>query len=409
MQANAIIVDPYLGASSFAMAFAARDVTPVAVFSTAQPLDSMSWAPELWASAHFYDGDIEALAATLKGYDPVCIVPGNEAGVEMAGELTEMLLPALANVPGMTPAQRDKGRQYEALAKAGVPHLRSICSSDPDEVTQWIADSGLSGRALVVKPPKSAGTDSVHLIQPGGNWRRCFDAILGQVNQMGVVNESVMVMEFAEGPEFMVDLYSVNGHHGLTMVSIYGKHNRGERLGIYDMGETLDPGDPRTAELYTYTSQVADAVGIRNASAHGEVILTSEGPRLVEIASRFSGSCMQIHQQISTGDSQIDRTVRHYLDGAYEPFYKMVSPTRTAWLSAHSSGRLSDIEVLETVRDLPTFAQADLPRPGTVVASTVDIDSSLGWVILASEDQAAIAADYARIRELEAQLVFTPE
>lgn len=86
----------------------------------------------------------------------------------------------------------------------------------------------------------------------------------------------------------------------------------------------------------------------------------------------------------------------------------MVSPARTVWLSAHSGGRIADTQALETVRDLPTFARADLPQPGTVVASTVDVGSRLGWVILASDDQAAIEADYARIRELEAQLVFTP-
>lgn len=409
MQANAIIVDPYLGASAFATAFAAREVTPVAVFSTARPLHTMAWAPELWADVHFHDGDIEALAAAVKRYDPVCVVPGNEAGVELAGELTEMLLPALANDPGTAPAQRDKHVQYQALAAAGVPHLRSICSCDPAEVTGWIADSGLSDKALVVKPPKSAGTDSVHLVPPGADWRPCFDAIIGEVNQMGLVNETVVVMEFAEGPEFMVDTYSVNGHHGLVMVSIYGKHNRGNRLGIYDMGETLHPSDPRTAELFAYTAQVADAVGIRNASGHAEVILTPDGPRLVEIASRFSGSCMQIHQQVSTGDCQIARAVRHYLDGAYEPYYQMVVQTRTAWLSAHSPGRLADTHALEAIRDLPSFARAALPQPGTLAASTVDIDSSLGWVILASDDQVAIDADYASIREIEAQLAFIPE
>lgn len=186
MQATAVIVDPYMAAARFATAFAARNVTPVAVFSTAKPLEWGIWAPELWASVHFHDGDVEALAATVKGYDPVCIVPGNEAGVELAGKLTEMLLPARANVAGMTPAQRDKGIQYQALANAGVPHLRHICGSDPAEVTRWIADSGLSGKAPVLKPPKSAGTDNVYLIQPGGDWRPCFDAILGDVNQMGV-------------------------------------------------------------------------------------------------------------------------------------------------------------------------------------------------------------------------------
>ncbi|HZB28787.1 MAG TPA: ATP-grasp domain-containing protein [Streptosporangiaceae bacterium] len=404
MKDTAIIVDPYAGAADFATAFAKRGVSSVALFSTDAPLETMPWSPELYADVHFYGGDLESLVTIAEKYDPLCIVPGNEGGVELAGVLTERVTPHLANVPGSAPAQRDKGHQYNALVAAGVPLLRQLCSADADEVAEWIVASGLRDSALVIKPPKSAGTDSVFLVEPGQDWRPVFEGILGETNSMGVLNEAVVVMEFAEGPEFMVDTYSVDGQHGLVMVSVYGKHNRGQRLGIYDMGETLAPDDPRTGVLFEYTKQVADAVGVRNAACHAEVILTSDGPRLVEIASRFSGSCMQVHQRVSTGDSQIDRAVRHYLDGEFVPYYEMVKRTRTAWLSAHKSGRLVSIERLEKARDLATFAAAKLPEPGITVTSTVDIDTSLGWIILASDSQAAIEADYAWIREQEAQL-----
>jgi hypothetical protein len=404
MKDTAIIVDPYAGAADFAKAFAARGVSAVAIFSTDKPLETMPWSPELFADVHFFGGDIESLITIVEKYDPLCIVPGNEAGVEMAALLTERVTPHLANVPGSAPAQRDKGHQYDALVAANVPHLRQLCSADADEVAEWIVSSGLQDSALVIKPPKSAGTDSVYLVEAGQDWRPVFEGILGETNSMGVLNEAVMVMEFAEGPEFMVDTYSVEGRHGLVMVSVYGKHNRGQRLGIYDMGETLAPDDPRTSVLFEYTKQVADAVGIRNAACHTEVILTPDGPRLVEIASRFSGSCMQVHQRVSTGDCQIDRAVRHYLDGEFVPYYQMPKRTRTAWLSAHKSGRLVSIERLEKARDLATFAAAKLPEPGITVTSTVDIDTSLGWIILASDSQAAIEADYAWIREQEAQL-----
>jgi biotin carboxylase len=407
MKDTAIIVDPYAGAADFAKAFAARGVSAVAIFSAEKPLDSMPWSPELFADVHFYGGDIESMITIAEKYNPVCIVPGNEAGVELAGVLAERVTPHLANVPGSAPAQRHKGHQYDALVAANVPLLRQLCTADADEVTDWIAASGLRDSALVIKPPKSAGTDSVYLVEAGEDWRPIFEDILGETNSMGVLNDTVMVMEFAEGPEFMVDTYSVDGQHGLVMVSIYGKHNRGHRLGIYDMGETLAPDDPRTGVLFEYTKQVADAVGIRNAACHAEVILTPEGPRLVEIASRFSGSCMQVHQRVSTGDCQIDRAVRHYLDGEFVPYYEMAKRTRTAWLSAHKSGRLVSIERLEKARDLATFAAAKLPEPGMVVTSTVDIDTSLGWIILAADSQAAIEADYAWIREQEAQLDIT--
>ncbi len=408
MDQFAIIVDPYLGASLFATELAKRGVTPIAVFSTRAPLDSMAFSAELFGEVHYSEGDIDKLTGVVKDYEPICIVPGNEAGVELAGELTERLLPTQANVPGMSRAQRDKGHQYKALEAAGVPRLRSICSADERETAEWIATSGLGDHKLVVKPPKSAGTDSVFLVPKGGDWRGPFREILGQVNQMGVLNEDVVVMEFAEGPEFMVDTYSADGRHGLVMVSVYGKHNRGNRLGIYDTGETIDHRDPRTAVLFDYTVGILDAVGIRNASAHTEVILTESGPRLVETGSRFSGSCMQLHQQVSTGDCQIGRAVRHYLDGDFTAHYEMITPARTAWLSAHSSGKLANADTLAAIRDLPTFADARLPETGIEVTSTVDIDSSIGWVIQASQDPAAIEADYAKIRELEAALEFVP-
>src|SRR5262245_56730585 len=105
MKDTAIIVDPYAGAADFAKAFAARDVSAVAIFSTEAPLDSMPWSPELFSDVHFFEGDIESLTATVEKYDPLCIVPGNEAGVELTGTLAERLTPHLANVPGMAPAQ----------------------------------------------------------------------------------------------------------------------------------------------------------------------------------------------------------------------------------------------------------------------------------------------------------------
>ncbi len=412
MRRNAIIVDPYLGARDFAPAFAARGVSPVAVFSSATPLSSMDWVPEqteAFCATHFHDRDFESLLATVRAYDPLCIVPANEAAVELADQLVEELTPDLGNTPGTVAARRDKWQQGQALQTAGVPHLRQVCTDDPAVVADWVGTNGLQNAPLVFKPTRSAGTDSVYLVQSGEDWRPHFDRILGAVNRMGVVNEAVLVMEFAEGPEFMVDTYSVHGQHGLVMVSVYGKHNRGNHLGIYDMGETLAPDDPRTVELFEYTKLVADAVGIRNAAGHAEVIRTAAGPRLVEIAGRFSGSCMQIHQRISTGDSQIDRTVRHYVDGDFTPFYEMPRKARTAWLSASGSGTLVSADPMEAVRELPTVRAANLPQAGMWVASTADVWSSIGWVILASGEQAAIEADYARIRELEAQLDFAPE
>lgn len=408
----AVIVDPYRGATDYVTAFAERGVAPVAVFSTPAPLSCMNWDSErldMFAAAHWYHSDFGRLASTVAAYDPVCVVAGNECGVEFTDRLAQLCTPDKANAPGKAVLQRDKARQGEALRLAGVPHLRQICTPNPDEIATWIQENGLQNEPLVFKPVKSSGTDNVYLIQPGEDWRPIFRAIIGAVNRMGVTNEDVLVMEFAEGPEFMVDTHSVDGRHGLVMVSVYGKHNRDNHLGIYEMGETLAPDDPRTIELFEYIKRVLDAVGIRNTSAHAEVILTASGPRLVEVGARFSGSCMQVHQRISTGDSQIERTVRHAVDGTFVPYYEMIAKARTTWLSAREAGVLTNSHILEAVRDLPTARAMNLPAAGTTVPSTSDVFTLIGWVILADDSQDAIDADYARIRELEAALRFEPD
>lgn len=413
MEKYAVIVDayhiPYEDSRGFASAFRNRGVTPIVVLSTPTPIEAFRprWFPDDFAEVHYYKGDFESLVKTVEGYDPICIVPGLETGVELAARLVDTLMPEKGNVPGSALAQRDKGEMVAALARAGVPHLKTIRATDPDDVARWIQASGLEGRPLVLKPPKSGGTDSVYRVPGGDDWRPVFDRLLGGLNHYGVINEAVIVQEYATGDEYIVDLYSVSGNHGLVDVCVYAKHNRGVRLGIYDLADFVSPDKPEVAALFDYTARAADAVGIRNGSTHAEVMLTPDGPRLIELAARYSGSCMMISGQLATGDNQIERTVRHYLDGQFTPGYRLRGPVRTLWLCAQRAGVVRDIETIADA-ELPTARCMSLPPNGRVVPRTVDMSTSLGWIIQAAPEWSAIEADYRRIRRVEAELRIDP-
>jgi hypothetical protein len=407
MTAHAIIVDPYGAATGFGPAFRARGVSPVAVLSTPEPLPAFAagWHPEQFAAVRPYQDSLDELAGALRADDLVCVIPGIESGVELAEALSAVLTPAAGNVAGLAPARRDKWQMAQALERAGVPRLRQICTADPAQAQAWIRDSGLAGSRLVLKPPKSGGTDDVHGAAPG-EWRPIFDKLLGTVNRFGIRTDSVLIQEFAEGTEYFIDGYSVGGRYGVVGVCRYRKHDSGDRVGIYDGAEFLPPGAPEVTGLVDYARQVAEAVGIRNGASHTEVMLTAAGPRLIEIAARLSGSCMQTCQRLATGDSQIDRTVRHRLDGAFTPGYTLVQHVASMWLSVRQPGRLVNAEVLGAAGDLPTVQSLDLLyRTGDQVPRTVDLFSLLGVVVLASPDKAAIEADYQRIQELQEQLV----
>jgi hypothetical protein len=405
LQRYAVVVDGYHIADGddrgLASAFRSRDVLPITVLSTPEPLSKFAsrWFPDDFAAVHRFDGDLDELVATVKGYDPLCIVPGNEHGVELAATLVETLMPEQGNAPGSAVYHRDKGAMVGALEQAGVPALRTICTDDPEAVAAWISRHGLAGRSLVVKPPKSSGTDNVHLV--GDDWRRWFDHVLGATNGYGEVNDQVVVQEHAQGTEYIVDLYSVDGQHGLVDGWVYTKRARGSRIGIYDTVDVLPPDHPDLAVLADYVMRAADAVGIRNGSTHAEVMLTADGPRLIELAARHSGSCMMIAGSLATGDNQIDRTVRHRVDGAFTPGFELRNQVRTVWLSADTAGVMRDVEILDAALALPTVQRMSVPRNGQPVAATYSKSTALGWIIQVAPDWAAIEADYVQIRALE--------
>ena len=411
MDRHAIVVDPYSAAREYGPAFRARGVPTVAVLSTAAPLPAFAaaWHPEDFDHTVCFDGDLAGLAAGLSDYRPVCVVPGIESGVELAESLAEELLPGEGNRPGSTAARRDKWQMAQALLAAGVPALRQVCTDDPAGVARWIADTGLAGRRLVVKPPKSGGTEDVYFVAAGADWRPYFDRLLHAPNRFGDRNEAVLVQEFAEGTEYVLDTYSVAGRLGLAQVCRYSKRTWRDRIGIYDSTEVLPPDHPHVEVLADYTRRVAAAVGLRNGCGHAEVMLTPDGPRLVEIAARLAGNPLPLACRLATGDSQVDRTLRHRLDGEFTAGYHLERQVRIVCLSAARAGRLDNAELLAGAADLPTARAVHLPhRTGEIVPVTADLFTSLGWVLLAAEDRAAVEADHARLRELERQLVISP-
>ncbi len=396
-QRYAIIVDPLSTAQAYAGAFSEAGMTPVAVLSAASPVEVYvpTWHPENFAHVHYFDGDVSALAATLREYEPECIVPGAETGVELYEQLAELVLPGSGNVPGLAAARRDKWAMARAVADAGIPHLRQLCSADLDEIEKWLHDTGLSGCKSVVKPPKSAGGDDVHVVAPGTDWRPLAESLLGRVNKAGLVNEAVLVQEFAEGSEFLVDTYSVDGRHGLVDVCRYLKITRGDQIGIYDRVDFLAPDHPDVATIWPYTQRVLDAVGIRNGCGHTEIMLTPDGPRLIELAERPAGGGHQMISEIATGDNHILRTVAHRACGEFKDGYRLITHLRGVLINAPHAGIWRNAEIFDNVDELPTFSSKYFPKgTGDWVQRSDDLFSMLAWVVLVSDDEAAIEKDY---------------
>ncbi len=405
MTRYAVIVDPLSTGQAYPDAFREAGCSPVAVLSAAEPFAPTTWHPERFDHVHVFDGDLEGLAAQLRDYAPGYVVAGAESGVELADALTDLVAPGTGNRGDLGSARRDKWAMARALERAGVPHLRQLCTDDPAEVAAWLRRTGLSEAPLVLKPPRSGGADNVHLVPAGADWRPTFDAILGAENLLAEINEAVLVSEYAQGTELLVDTYSVDGRHGLVDVCRYTKRQFEDRIGIYDCVEFLAPDDPDVQAVWPYTRDVLDAVGIRNGCGHTEVMLTPAGPRLIETGSRPAGGGHQMISEIATGDNHIKRTVAHRERGEFKAGYELVTHLRGVFISSPRAGVWHNAEVFDGVESLRSFYAKNFPfGNGDEVPATRDILSFLAWVILASPDRDVVEADYREIKAREALL-----
>lgn len=405
MTRYAVIVDPISTGREYPLAFREAGCRPVAVLSDPEVAEQPTWHAERFDHVHLFDGDLEGLAARLRAYEPEYLVPGAESGVELTDALVELVAPGSGNPRELTAARRDKWEMARALARAGVPHLRQLCTGDPAQVAAWLRETGLDSAPVVLKPPRSGGADHVHFVPAGADWRPAFDAILGRENLFVEINEAVLVSEYAEGTELLVDTYSVDGRHGLVNVCRYTKRQFDDRIGIYDCVEFLAPDDPAVSAAWHYTRQVLEAVGIRNGAGHTEVMLTQRGPRLIETAARPAGGEHQLCSELATGDNQIKRTVAHRERGEFKLGYELVRHVRTVVMSAPHAGVWHNAEIFDGLESLSSYHAAHVRyRTGDHVAATRDIVSYLAWVILTSDDADAVDADYRQIKTWEALL-----
>ncbi|GLY30468.1 ATP-grasp domain-containing protein [Kineosporia sp. NBRC 101731] len=406
----AVIVDPYSSGALLAGEFRAAGVPVVAVLTAPQPpsVFAGTYRPDDFVDNIYSSGDDFDLTAQLRRWRPRCVLAGCDTGVELADTLAAELLPDLAHDPRLAFARRHKGRMAGALAAAGVAVPRQITSNSIDEVEKWWTASGLEGSDLVVKPPEGAGTDSVNRVAAGTDWRPVFTGLLGTVNQVGIVNETVLVQEHLTGPEYVIDTVSLDGRHSIASAGRYRKADNGPYMAVYDFMEWLPPDAPEAEEVFGYTRSVLDALGYRYGPGHAEVMRTPAGCRLIEVAARPHGSEHSHLCRVANGDSQIDRLVRYFTGGGPAPDgYVLQRPMRIVFLRARGTGILGNTRVMSGLRDLKSFHAGGLRvQDGARVETTRGLFQSLdiGVVVLSSPDAAQVEADYETVRELEGRL-----
>jgi biotin carboxylase len=358
------------------------------------------------------DGGVEETAARLRRLDVGFVVAGTESGVEFA-DLLSAALGTPANGMERRLARRNKHEMVLALSDAGVPHAATIVSRDVGEIVAWAEAE--PGWPIVLKPVASAGTDHVVCCSSPKEVRAAFETIVTATDRFGLPNAAVLAQEFLEGAEYFVNTVSRDGSHRTAEVWRY--HKRRVRGGyvIFDHHEPIDPDDPDGGRVEQYTRRVLDALEIRNAAGHSEVMLTRRGPILVECGARLGGGQVPEINMRCLGMSQmhlqalaIAKPVE--FERLPEVAYALRErPRHVSLINPLEEGVVPGDEALAAIHALPSYAHTVMAHPaGSPIPRTIDVATQPGFVYLISDDREQILADYRTLREIEEDYLYDP-
>lgn len=352
-----------------------------------------------------YDEDPERLIEQLSQYDLSFVIAGTEPAVELADFLSEKLNLPNTNGTALSKARRDKFEMIETIRKAGLRTTQQIKTSSVEEAIAFA--KSLPVFRVVLKPLQSVATDLVSEATNEEELRLNFQKILSKKSVIGKANQEVCVQEFIVGEEYIVDTVSCNGKTVVTDIWKYTKNRFNGVPFFYDYAEILDSSDPALAALKDYTLNVVAALGIQWGPAHPEIMLTEDGPVVVEVGARMAGAGHPILATAVQNYGQMELTVKAYTDK--EDFFKTIQePVKllkaNLWVLLRTSqtGKVKSLEKFSSVRELSSFYRLNLNiKTGDLLEKTVDEGNMPGIVFLVHEDRDTVMKDYVAIRALE--------
>ncbi len=248
----------------------------------------------------------------------------------------------------------------------GVPHISPACAAllrDKFSVRQRLQERGIAqpafalaesaasvlaevdrlGLPALVKPSDGYGSTNIVPLRNLPERRAFEHALLHEPAPsddygLGVhANGRLLVERFMNGTIIGCDTLSVNGRHRL--------------LGVHDKlffsppsfairGGCFTPNGPQFAAIEAYVFSVLDAVGFDCGATHIELMLTAEGPRLIEINPRLVGAWMPRLVGLALGRSIHSDLIDVHL-GRWPEQSASAAPARFAvsrWFVASSQG-----------------------------------------------------------------------
>jgi biotin carboxylase len=263
----------------------------------------------------------------------------------------------------------DKVAMRERLRAAGVDPTPA---ARVDSLDQARAFAVRHGYPVVVKPVAGAASSGVTVVREP----RELDAAWAWAKAAEEPDtDDVLVEAYLDGLELSVEAFSEDGVH--RIVALTGKVKNPRHC--VELGHVVrGPFDETTTgAVHRFTVAVLDALGVRDGVTHTEVILTADGPRMVETHVRPAGDDIPEMIRDTYGIDLIDLLVQRSLgarvldrlDREIKASADIAEHAAIWYATPPVAGRITAVSGVDAARELPGVVSVELLKePGDELA-----------------------------------------
>lgn len=307
---------------------------------------------------------------------------------------TDMPMRALAaatsklGLPGITfdtaIKSTDKGEMIKAFEEHGVEHPWYFIVDDEEQFNAIVEKVTYP---CVMKPTDNAGNRGV-----------CYcaskDELLKEYAYSHENSRSghVIIEEYMAGEEVSVEIVVYKGE--VHILAVTDKSTLGKPYFV-EIGhaEQSQKSAETVAAIKDLATRAVKAVGIDNSPAHVEIMVTKDGPKMVELGSRMGGGCITTHLvPLSTGIDMI-RSVMDLALGMEPDLNPKFDKGSALRHIVGVEGVIGSVEGLDEARNVPgVFEVTMLKNVGDECHYFKNGADRVGYVIAQGKDTAEAIA-----------------
>ena len=274
----------------------------------------------------------------------------------------------------------NKALMRECLKQNNVPIPLFYRVADIEEYKKAVSQFS---KPFVVKPVDSSGSRGIYLVEDTKDKNAVERAFFysREYSRCG----DVLVEEYMHGEEVSVETLTVNGE--VTVLQITDKLTTGAPYFV-EMGHSQPSKHSASVcdEIKKVAVAAVKAIGIENGPAHTEIMITQDGPKIVEIGARMGGDCITTHLvPLSTGVNMVENTIKIALGEETDLVQKIKKGSAIRYFDV-APGIIKAISGVEEARKIQGIQQISVVK--NVGSEVTEINSSnarVGFVIAQGE------------------------